>query len=173
MKKLFLLPALFLVLLLNIFSVGCYSFRETSPLPDTVKTVNIHLLDNRAPYLNTQLAPSLTERLKQKIISQTKLRQTNNDDAHLDISGYISDYSASTVGITSVNGKSQSSANRLNVSVHIVMLNTLDNSTKEFDVSRQMDFPANKSLQEAEASLLGEMVRNLTDEIFNRIFSDW
>jgi len=173
MKKLFLLPALLLVLLSNIFSVGCYSFRETSPLPDTIKTVNIHLLDNRAPYLNTQLAPSLTERLKQKIISQTKLRQTNNDDAHLDISGYISDYSASTVGITSVNGKSQSSANRLNVSVHIVMLNTLDNSTKEFDVSRQMDFPANKSLQEAEASLLGEMVRNLTDEIFNRIFSDW
>ena len=173
MKKLFLLPALFIILLSNIFSVGCYSFRETSPLPDSVKTVNIHLLDNRAPYLNTQLAPSLTERLKQKIISQTKLRQTNDDNAHLDITGFISDYSASTVGITSVNGKSQSSANRLNVSVHIVMLNTLDNSTKEFDVSRQMDFPATKTLQEAEASLLGEMVRNLTDEIFNRIFSDW
>jgi hypothetical protein len=172
MKKLFLLPALLVIILSNIFSVGCYSFRETSPLPDSIKTVNIQLLDNRAPYLNVQLAPSLTERLKQKIISQTRLRQTN-DDAHILISGYISDYSTSTVGITSVNGKSQSSANRLNVSVHIVMQNTQDNTTKEFDVSRQMDFPATKTIQEAEASLLEEMVRNLTDEIFNRIFSDW
>jgi hypothetical protein len=46
-------------------------------------------------------------------------------------------------------------------------------STQEADVSRSFDFSANQSLQAAEAALLDEMVRNLTDEIFNRIFSDW
>ena len=29
------------------------------------------------------------------------------------------------------------------------------------------------SLQQAEAQLLDEVVRSLTDDIFNKIFSDW
>jgi outer membrane lipopolysaccharide assembly protein LptE/RlpB len=44
---------------------------------------------------------------------------------------------------------------------------------KDVTVSRSFDFPANQSLNQAEAQLLDEMVRNLSDEIFNRIFSDW
>jgi len=47
------------------------------------------------------------------------------------------------------------------------------NDVKEADVSLSFDFNANQSLQQAEASLLDEMVRQLSDEIFNRIFSDW
>ncbi len=44
---------------------------------------------------------------------------------------------------------------------------------KDVTVSRSFDFPANQTLNQAEAQLLDEMIRNLSDEIFNRIFSDW
>src|SRR5438874_5180288 len=108
-------------LLLTVFGTSChiYSFKDIGTIPDSVKTVRVNFIENRAPYVNPQLAPSLTDRLKQKIVSQTRLTQTNNDNAHYDIHGYISDYSVSTTGITSTNGRSQSSINRLTVGVHI------------------------------------------------------
>lgn len=156
---------------------GCwfYSFSEKSTaLPDSIRTVKIDFIENRAPYVNPQLSPTLTERLRLKITSQTKLTQTNNDNADWFISGYITDYSVSTTGVSSNNGQSESTINRLTVSVHMVWNRTKENIPPiEFDIMRQFDFGAQQSLQTAEAVLLDEMVKNLTDEIFNRIFSDW
>jgi hypothetical protein len=40
-------------------------------------------------------------------------------------------------------------------------------------VSRSFDFDANLTLTQAETRLLDEMVRSLTDDMFNRIFSNW
>jgi len=150
---------------------GIYSFTPKGTLPDSIKTVRVQIFENRAPYVNPQLVPNLTDRLRQKITRQTKLTQTNNDNANLDISGTITDYSVLTTGVTSVNGQKQSSVNRLTVTVHVVF--NQFGEAKEADVSHSFDFPANQTLQQAEAALLDEMVRNLSDEIFNRIFSDW
>ena len=44
---------------------------------------------------------------------------------------------------------------------------------EEYDVSRSFEFAATQSLQEAEAKLGEEMIRTLSDDIFNRIFSSW
>jgi outer membrane lipopolysaccharide assembly protein LptE/RlpB len=152
---------------------GIYSFSEVNTKLDGVSTVNLHIFENNAPYVNPQLVPNLNDRLKQKITRQTKLTQTNRDNADLDISGSIRDYSVLTTGISSANGQSQTSINRLTVAVHVVINNQRNQDVKEVDVSRSFDFPASQSLNQAEAQLLDEMVRNLTDDIFNRIFSDW
>jgi hypothetical protein len=168
---LFLLAAGFI----NVAFTGCgvYSFSEKGKLDPDIKTVRVNIIENRAPYINPQLSPSLTERLKQKITRQTKLSQTNNNDANLDINATIRDYSVTTTGICSSNGQTQTSINRLTVTVHVIINNQLKSDVKEYDVSHSFDFAANKSLQQAESELLDEMVRNLSDEIFNRIFSDW
>ena len=63
--------------------------------------------------------------------------------------------------------------NRLTVGVHITLMNQLSNTKQEYDVSRSFEFDANVTLQAAERQLLEEMVRNLTDDIFNRVFSNW
>ncbi|GAA4753564.1 LPS assembly lipoprotein LptE [Flavisolibacter ginsenosidimutans] len=168
---------LFAFLLLSFALLSCkvsYGFNEkTSSIPDSVKTVRINLIENRAPYQNPQLSPLLTEQLKRKVTNQTKLTMVNANNTNPDweISGEIRDYSVSTTGVTSTNGQSQSSINRLTVTVHISI--NKRSKTDEYDVSRSFDFSARQSLQQAEASLLDEMVRNLTDEIFNRLFSDW
>ena len=36
-------------------------------IPEEVKTFRVNYLENKAPYVNPQLSPALTERLKQKI----------------------------------------------------------------------------------------------------------
>lgn len=154
-------------------SCGIYSLNDVGTIPDSVRTVKINLIENRAPYVNTQLSPTLTDRLKQKITSQTRLSSTTNDNADWVLSGEIRDYSVSTTGVTNNNGRQQASINRLTVSVFISRLDQKSNKTEEYTVSRSFDFSASQSLQQAEAALLDEMIRNLTDEIFNRIFSNW
>ncbi len=146
-----------------------YSFKDVS-IPVEVKTFRVNPLENKAQYVNTQLAPQLTERLKQKIIGTTRLRQTNDDDAHYDISGYVSQYYTSTISITGTT----SSGNRLTVGFHLIFKNTLDEKkNQEADLVRTFDFNANLSLSEAETSLNEEIIKNLVDEIFNKIFSNW
>jgi len=153
---------------------GVYRFNDIGTIPDSVKTVRVNFIENRAPYVNPQLSPNLTDRLKQKIVNQTRLTQTNSDNAHYDLKGTITDYSVSTTGVTTVNGRSQPSLNRLTVTVQMTLTNQLSNQPpQDFTVSRSFDFGANQTIQQAESTLLDDMVRNLTDEIFNHIFSNW
>ena len=169
--------AFIIVLLFIAFSnSSChvYSFKDIGTIPDSVKTVRVNFIENRAPYVNPQLSANLTDRLKQKIVNQTRLTSTTSDNAHYDIHGYISDYSVSTTGITSSGGRSQTSLNRLTVTVHITLNKQLTNEPPlDFDVSRNFDFNASQSLEQVQATLIDEIVRNLSDEIFNRIFSNW
>jgi hypothetical protein len=159
---------IFLLAILITFS-GCYSFKDVSIPPD-VKTVRVAYIENRAPYINPQLAPQLSDRLRQKINNQTRLSLTQAEDAHYDISGAITGYSVTTAGISD----QQAATNRLIVTVHIVFKNRLDEKANfEADVTRNFDFNANLTLQQAEAQQSDEILRNLTDEIFNRIFSNW
>jgi hypothetical protein len=147
-----------------------YSFKDVGAIPQDVKTFRVNYLENKARYVNPQLSPQLTERLKQKIIGNTRLRQTNDDDAHYDISGYVSDYTVTTSGISG----NTSELNRLNVSFHLIFKNTLDEKKNfETDVSNTFDFSGQKTLQEAESELNDDIVRNIVDAVFNKIFSNW
>lgn len=145
-----------------------YSLKDVS-IPPEIKTVRVFFIENKARYINPQLSPKLSDKLRQKIINQTRLSQTNND-ADYEISGYISDYSVNTSGIS----QQQVASNNLNVTVHIIFRNRQDEKKNfEADITRNFPFSASKSLTQAEAELNDQMVTNLTDEIFNRIFSNW
>jgi Lipopolysaccharide-assembly len=165
-----LLAACCLIFFTCTYSTCKYGFKDTSPIPEEVKTFRVNYLTNKAQYVNPQLSPQLTEKLKAKIINTTRLRQTNNDDAHYDIGGYVSQYYTSTTGITG----NTASLNRLNVTFHLIFKNTLDD-TKSFetDVTTNVDFAASQSLSQAEASNSSKIIGNITDAIFNKIFSNW
>lgn len=159
-----------LILLVCSYSTCKYGFKDTSPIPEDVKTFRVNYLTNKAQYVNPQLSPALTEKLKQKIINTTRLRQTNGDDAHYDISGNVSQYYTTTTGISGNNA----SLNRLNVTFHLVFKNALDEKKNfEADLPVNLDFPATQSLSQAEASLNTKIVTNIVDAIFNKIFSNW
>ena len=152
------------------FATCKYGFKDIGGLPPEVKTFRVNYFENKAEYKNPQLSPQVTEKLKQKIIGTTRLRQTNDDDAHYDISGFVSRYYTSTTGISGNN----TSLNRLTAEFHLIFKNTLDEKKSfEADVTYSVDFNANKSLSEVEQEKGDEIARNLTDAIFNKIFSNW
>jgi hypothetical protein len=164
------LPCL-LALLFN--SCKIYSFKDIS-IPDEVKTIHIDYIENKARIVNPQLSPQLTDMLKTKINNQTRLVQVQGPDADYYITGYVSDYTISTSGVSN----QQAATDRLTVSVHITLKNRLADKkigTPDFDadLTRNFDFSASLSPSDAEAQLNSTILSNMTDEIFNRIFSNW
>jgi hypothetical protein len=169
-KKIYILFIAVLVVVIGATTSSCgvYSFTGAS-VPDSIKTIKVNFIENKARYVNPQLSPRLTDRVKQKINNQTKLTQTNGDNPHYEISAYISDYSITTSAVSN----QQASANRLTAVVHITVTNHLANKTDQYDVSRSYEIPGNASFQSAEATRIDDIVRDLTDDIFNRVFSNW
>ena len=167
-KRNIITAALFMAAVLLFSACGPYTFKDVS-IPPEVKTIKVNFIENRAPYKNPQLSPSLTDQLQQKISNLTRRTLVTTDNADYIISGYISSYNVSTAAISS----QQASANRLTVGVHMSLFSALDNKTSEYDVSRDFDFSAGLTLSQAEAQLFPDIVKNVTDEIFNRLFSNW
>ena len=146
-----------------------YGFNDASIDP-AIKTVKIGYMENKARYINPQLAQKLTDKIQQKITTGTKLTRTNVDTADYVINGTITTYDGTqTVGVSS----QQANTNRLTVTVHMTLRKTKENKVEEFDVSRSFDYAATLAFATAEAQLLDEVIRSLTDDIFNRIFSNW
>ena len=159
----------YFVLLICYFVLpGCYSFKDVS-IPPEAKTFKVELIQNKSTYVNPLLAPQLTDKLRQKITNQTRLTPVQGD-AHYQISCTITSYSVTTSAIS----QQQAATNRLTVSVHLTVKYSPDEKKNiEADVSRNFDFSSNLTLQQAEPQLVSSILSNLTDEIFNRIFSNW
>ncbi len=161
---------------LSLGSCKIYSFKDVS-IPADVKTIHLAYIENRARLVNPQLAPQLNIAVRQKISNQAaRLTQIETSDADYDVSGWVSDYNYTTSGVSN----QQASSNRLSVTVHIVFKNHLDPTGKkvapadfEADVTRNFDFAATTSISDAETQLLSTIVSNMTDEIFNKLFSNW
>ena len=164
--RIFLL-VLFVMSLLS----GCnvYKFNQAS-IPPEIKTIYVRFIDNKARYNNPQLSPQLTDKLRQKIVSQTRLTQVNTDNADYDVSGYISQYDVTTSAISD----QKVATNRLTVAVTLTLLDRkTGKEPRNISASRSFDFSASLTLPQAELQLNDEIVRNLADEIFNQLFSDW
>lgn len=147
---------------------GVYTFKDVS-IPPEVKTVKVNFIENKARLVNPRLSPALTDRLQQKIVGQTRLTRTNNDDADWVISGAVTEYGVTTSGISA----QQASMNRLSVLVSISLRDNITGKTNEYQVTKSFEFSGNKTLQQAETELGEDLIRGVSDEIFNRLFSNW
>jgi len=167
-------PLSFFILCFS-FLISCsackvhYSMKDITIEPEA-KTAFVRYIENKARFKNPQLSPQLTDKLRQKINNQTRLTQVQGDEADYDIRCEITGYDVTTSGIS----QQQASTNRLIVTVNITFKNRV-NEKKNFEgaVSRNFDFSANLSLNQAESQLTPTIVQNMVDEIFNRIFSNW
>lgn len=147
---------------------GVYTFKDVS-IPADIKTIKLRLLENKARYVNPRLSPALTTKLQDKIVGQTRLTRTDSEDADWVISGYISDYSVVTSGISG----QQASINRLTVGAQISLKDNKTQKDQEYSVTKSFEFNASQTLQQAENALFDDIIKGLSDEIFNRLFSNW
>jgi len=157
------------VVTLALVGCGTYSFTGASISPD-IKTVTVQYFQNRASIVEPTLSQKLTEKLKDKFVSQTNLRLVNAN-ADLIFEGQISDYRTQPIAIQ---GDQTAAQNRLTITVNVKFSNSKDEKQNfETSFSRFADYSSGKSLNEVEQTLITEINRQLVDDIFNKAVSNW
>ncbi|MGE7775079.1 LptE family protein [Chitinophaga sp. NPDC101104] len=137
------------------------------------KTVLVRFFENRAPQNNPQLSQNITEKLRQKILAQTRLAQTNDQTADYEFRGTITGYSVSNSAVTNIDKPASA---RLTITVNVTFITRVGDKKGGFtnqSFSRSADFNAQRTIAEAESALIAEIVPNLVDDIFNRAFANW
>ncbi len=154
---------------LSLSACKIYSLSGASISPDT-KSVSVAYIENNAALVNPTLSQTLTESLKDRIVSQTGL-QLIRTTADLDFEGTIIDYNIKPLAIQ---GNEFASQNRLTISVKIKFSNNKD-ETKSFEqvFTRYTDYPGTQNLSTVEAELIKTINTQLIDDIFNKAFVNW
>ncbi len=158
-----------LVILCVFFSAcGVYSFTGAAI---EGKTINVHYIENTARNVVPTLSPTLTEKIRQRILSQSSLTQLNNDNADYDLSGSITGYD---VTVAAIAGNETSSKNRLTITISVQFKNRKNekaNFVQSF--TRFRDFGADQNIQSIELGLITDISGELADDIFNKAFVNW
>jgi hypothetical protein len=154
----------------SLTSCGVYSFSGASV---EGKTIRMSMLENQARNVVPSLAPALTEKIRNRILSQTGLSLVNSQNAETDyeLSGTVTAYE---VTVTAVQNTQEATQNRLTISLRVSFKNRI-NPKADFDqnFSRFADFPASQSLQAVETRLIDDIGTQLADDIFNKAFVNW
>ena len=162
--------ALLLALMLSLSSCGIYSFSGTSIQPD-VNTVTINLFEYKALKVNPTLSNDLTEGLKNRFRTMTRLEQVEMD-GDLEITGEVTGYNVSTSSITA---DEVAASNKLTISVKVSFINRKhpedDFTDKSF--SNYSEYDSTLSIDAVEASLTAEIVEKLVEDIFNASVAQW
>lgn len=169
MKLKSILPFAFCLLPL-VFN-SCYTLSGSSILPDW-QSIRIATFPNVAPqYQNPNLSQDFTNELQDIFNNRTKLSLTTDENADLLLEGEITGYQQSSVAIQA---NELAGKNRLTMTVRVRYQNNKD-ETKSFDksFSAYEDFEANQTIQQAEATLLPDIIEQLVAQIFNAIAMDW
>ena len=157
-----------ILLLFVCYGCGVYSFTGASI---EGKTLNMHVLENRARNVVPILSPTLTTKIRSRILTQTGLSPVTAENADYDISGTITTYEVTVSGVQDIQKASQ---NRLTIAVNIIFKNKL-NDKADFNqtFTRFADFSATQTLQSVETKLIEDIGNQLADDIFNKAFVNW
>jgi hypothetical protein len=166
LSRLFFVALLFLLPFIS--GCGVYSFSGASI---EGKSMRIDVLENRARNIVPTLSASLTEKIRNRILSQTGLDPVTSGPADYEMSGYISTYEVTVSGIQNTQ---QATQNRLTISVSIDFKNHLNEKGGfKQTFTRFADFNASQSLASVENDLINQIGTELADDIFNKAFVNW
>ncbi|HCQ30488.1 MAG TPA: hypothetical protein DIU39_09390 [Flavobacteriales bacterium] len=146
-----------------------YKFNQASISPDT-KTVSVDLFQNYASLAGPGLNQQFTEALKDVFLTQTNLTIVpQNGD--IQFSGAITGY---TIKPVAIQGNETAALNRLTITVNVKYVNT-KNEKENFETSfsRFADYDSNLNFSEVEEQVTKEVIDQLTQDIFNKAFSNW
>lgn len=149
---------------------GGYSFTGAS-IPPGARTISIATFSNYASTVNPQLSQKLTDELMQMFSSQTSLDVMSNEGGDLHVEGEITGYDTRAAALSS---NDEVSMNRLTVTIKVRFTNSIDPEANfEQQFSRYRDYPASRDFSSVESSLVGEIVTELCEDIFNKAVVNW
>ena len=150
-------------------SCGFYKFSGTSICVE-VETFSVGFFENNASIVNPLLSQNITEKLKEKFISETNLSITEQK-GDFEFSGAITNY---TVAPISAQGGDNASMNRLTISVDVKLIcPKCPKSAFEQTFTNFQDFDAAENFSDVEEELIEEISVMLVQSIFNKAAINW
>lgn len=146
-----------------------YSFTGASIAP-SVKTFSVDYFPNRAKLVNPNLSQTFTDALQEKLIRQTSLNQIQ-EGGDLEFSGQITEYDVRPMNIQQGD---LAALNRLTIGIKVKFTNNKDHELDwEKSFTGYEDFESSQSLSDVEDGLVPEIIKKLTDDIFNASIANW
>ncbi|RVU01912.1 hypothetical protein EOD41_08125 [Mucilaginibacter limnophilus] len=155
-------------------SQSCSITLNGASIPPELKTINVEFFENNAPLVVANLSQDFTEALKNRIRSQSRLSIVRDPAANATMSGAIVNYTITPASIeaTSPNQAPIANASRLSITVNVKYTNEFDKKLNfEQQFTKYRDFQGDISSQEQ--GLIQDIVRQLTEDIFNKAFANW
>jgi len=158
------------LLLISLLLAGCKISLSGIAIPEEANTVSVELFENNAPLTSPVFPQQITEALRDKFLSTTRLRIIPSG-GDLQFRGTIVNYNINPAAIA---GNETAALTRLSVSISLEYENTLnpDKSFKQ-NFTRFADFDASQPLSAVEDALLREISEQIIQDIFNQAFLDW
>jgi len=154
---------------------GCgvkYSFSGGS-IPKDMKTYTVLYFENIAPMVYTTLSQDFTEGLKERIRTQSSLSQVNSDGDAI-FEGTITNYSITPASVQA-GGMDRAANSRLTITVKVKYTNRLDQTGESNfeDSFTQFEEFAGSDVTAYEATLNKNIIKKLTEDIYNKAFANW
>lgn len=155
-----------------VLMAGCkvqMTFRGSS-VPENVNTASVQYFENRAPLINPLLSQTFTEALKDRITSESRLI-INDEVGDVDFSGEITGYDLRPMAIQA---NAISAETRMTISIRVRYRNFKNPQQNwESSFSAYADFESSQNITAIESELVSDIVDQITENIFNKAFSDW
>jgi hypothetical protein len=144
-----------------------------SSIPANMKTIRIDLFENNAALVINTLSTQFTEALKDRIRSTSSLSIVRGE-ADATMTGTITDYNIAPVSIQATNNNIApiAGASQLTITVNVKYTSDLDkkdNFEQSFSKSEQFT----GDIASHQATLIADLNKQLTEDIFNKAFSNW
>lgn len=163
----------FVAMLLAIIAVSCsvsYKFNGASIDYSKTKTIQIADFPIRSNYVWGPMGPMFNNQLKDIFANNTKLIQVKRN-GDLKIEGEITQYTQRNKSVTA---EGHSAQTELAITVNVRFTNTTNHSE---DFERQFTatstYETTQSLNAVQEELVTEMIKDITDQIFNATVANW
>lgn len=139
---------------------------------DYTKTKTIQIADFpiRSTYVWGPMGPMFNNALKDQFANHTKLQQVRRD-GDLQIEGEITQYQQRNKSVSSEGYATQT---ELSITVNVRFTNNVNHAE---DFERQFtatsSYPTTRNLNDVQQELVEQMVKDLTDQIFNATVANW
>ena len=162
-----------ITLLLALALTACtvsYSFNGASIDYTTTKTIQIDNFPIRSAYVWAPMQSIFQNRITDVYANQTKLKQVKKN-GDLQLSGEIVAFDQFNKGISSDGFSSQV---QLKMTVNVRFVNNIKHSADfERQFSATADYDASQQLNAVQEELVTQMVKDISDQIFNATVANW
>jgi len=147
------------------------SFKDSGSMPEEWKSFSVEMIENRAPNCPLNYGPILTEVLKDGIQNNTRLLLNTEGEGELIVSGGITTYNVAPIAIQE---NDNASKNRLTIRVQFeFLINTTEKEKVSFSASRFADFDSNVNLASIESQLIEDINGQISQDVINKLLSNW